>query len=151
MFCVKKFMLFDENEFSRAKDLLDSAGITISETVSVPDASLLAETAQRVLFEMGVRTHTKGYAYILAALEHRPIEQGRITKVIYPAVAAQFGTKIANIEKGIRFAIESAWDAGVPERYKRWFQHPEDRPANGVFLRTVADIVDAAEDSTALL
>ena len=147
---MKKYVEFDEKEFSRAKEILNSAGISLREAVVVPTGVPVTDKVQRVLFDMGVRSHTKGFSYICAAVELRPIENGTITKELYPAVAKQFGTTSVNVEKSIRFAIEGAWDAGIPERYRRWFQHPESRPSNGVFLRTILEIIASMEQPAAI-
>ena len=67
----------------------------------------------------------------------------RITKELYPGIAAQFGTTASKVERAIRHAIEVAWNRGRIESINKAFGcrvcTPEDKPTNGEFIAMIAD------------
>jgi two-component system response regulator (stage 0 sporulation protein A) len=99
------------------------------------------ELAQ-ILLRMGFNPATKGYHYALYALhlhtkEPAVITLGSICSYTYPRIADKFNASAQQVERAIRHAIETAYNANI-EEWKplfgklRW-------PTNGQFLATIAE------------
>ena len=69
----------------------------------------------KVIHQIGVPAHIKGYQYlrtaILMAISDKDVINA-VTKVLYPTVAKQYQTTSSRVERAIRHAIEVAWDRG---------------------------------------
>ncbi|MFR5869081.1 MAG: sporulation initiation factor Spo0A C-terminal domain-containing protein, partial [Acutalibacteraceae bacterium] len=67
----------------------------------------------------------------------------RITKELYPKVAAAFDTSDTKVERAIHHAIEVAWTRGRIENINQLFGFQvytkNDKPTNGEFIALVAD------------
>ena len=67
----------------------------------------------------------------------------KITKELYPKVAAAFDTSDTKVERAIRHAIEVAWTRGRIENINQLFGFQvytkNDKPTNGEFIALVAD------------
>ena len=67
----------------------------------------------KILHELGIPSHIKGYQYIREAIgiiyEH-PEVIGGITKELYPELASKFDTTVSRVERAIRHAIEVSWN-----------------------------------------
>ena len=69
----------------------------------------------RILHELGVPSHIKGYQYIregVAILYEKPSAVGAITKELYPDIASKYDTTVSRVERAIRHAIEVSWNRG---------------------------------------
>lgn len=95
---------------------------------------------------IGIPAHIKGYQYLRAGVKmvvENPDVINRITKELYPGIAAQFGTTASKVERAIRHAIEVAWNRGRVESINKAFGcrvcSPEDKPTNGEFIAMLAD------------
>ena len=95
---------------------------------------------------IGIPAHIKGYQYLRAGVKmvvENPDVINRITKELYPGIAAQFGTTASKVERAIRHAIEVAWNRGRIESINKAFGcrvcSPEDKPTNGEFIAMIAD------------
>ena len=99
-----------------------------------------------VIHEIGVPAHIKGYQYvryaIILAVEDMDVINS-ITKVLYPEVAAYFGTTPSRVERAIRHAIEVAWDRGDLETLQKYFgytvSNSKGKPTNSEFIALIAD------------
>ena len=63
----------------------------------------------KVLHELGIPSHIKGYQYIREAIGiiyDRPEVIGGITKELYPEIASKYDTSVSRVERAIRHAIE---------------------------------------------
>ena len=80
-----------------------------------------------------VRTAAEACDYLL----------GRITRELYPGIAARFDTTASKVERAIRHAIDVAWSRGRVDTLNRAFGcrvcTPEDKPTNGEFIAMLAD------------
>lgn len=100
----------------------------------------------KVLHELGVPSHIKGYTYIresiLEILFH-PNMIGGITKELYPKIAETFNTTVSRVERAIRHAIEVSWNRGNWDFMQEIFGYSVDidraKPTNSEFIITVAD------------
>ena len=120
------------------------SGIQTSETVNArPD---LESQVTKIIHEIGVPAHIKGYQYlryaILMAIEDNDIINS-VTKILYPAVAKQFKTTTSRVERAIRHAIEVAWDRGDVDTLNSYFgytiQNTRGKPTNSEFIAMIAD------------
>lgn len=70
-------------------------------------------TVKDALLEMHITPNLHGYQYLQSAVKLAQADQTilyRVTKDLYPAVAAQHNTKAARVERCLRSAIERAYD-----------------------------------------
>lgn len=102
----------------------------------------------KLLREVGVPAHLLGYHYLRAAillLMEDPDLLSAITKTLYPAVAKQFKTTSARVERAIRHAIELAWERADFHILWKFFGSTVDaekgRPTNSEFIAMLADYV----------
>lgn len=100
----------------------------------------------RILHELGVPSHIKGYQYIregISIIYERPEVIGGITKELYPDIAKTFSTTVSRVERAIRHAIEVSWNRGNWDLMEEIFGHSVDidkaKPTNSEFIVTVAD------------
>ena len=100
----------------------------------------------KILHDLGVPSHIKGYQYIregIIILYDRPEVIGGITKELYPDIADKFKTTVSRVERAIRHAIEVSWNRGDWDLMEEVFGHSVDidkaKPTNSEFIVTVAD------------
>lgn len=100
----------------------------------------------KILHELGIPSHIKGYQYIregISILYDRPEVIGGITKELYPDIAGKFDTTVSRVERAIRHAIEVSWNRGDWDLMEEIFGHSVDidkaKPTNSEFIVTVAD------------
>ena len=100
----------------------------------------------KILHELGIPSHIKGYQYIregIGIIFERPETIGGITKELYPELAQKFDTTVSRVERAIRHAIEVSWNRGDWDLMEEIFGHSVDidkaKPTNSEFIVTVAD------------
>lgn len=100
----------------------------------------------KILHELGVPSHIKGYQYIregIMLIYDEPAMVGGITKELYPEVAKKYDTTVSRVERAIRHAIEVSWNRGNWQLMEDIFGHSVDidkaKPTNSEFIVTVAD------------
>ena len=133
-------------------DLLDleSKILDIFEYINSKSINLYHSNLQisitRMLHELGMPSHTKGYQYIregITMIFNDPSLIGGITKELYPDLATKFDTTVSRVERAIRHAIEVSWNRGDYELMEEVFGHSVDfdraRPTNSEFIATIAD------------
>ena len=106
----------------------------------------LEKSTTKILHELGMPSHIKGYQYIrdgIMMLYERPEVIGGITKELYPEVASKYATTVSRVERAIRHAIEVSWNRGNWQLMEDIFGHSVDidkaKPTNSEFIVTVAD------------
>lgn len=107
-----------------------------------------------VLRKIGVPSNLIGFGYIKAAIIlicSDTNEYMAVTKVLYPAIAKQFGVNTSKVERAIRTAIVRAFDYTNPKVIDEIFGNAYDsekgNPTNSEFLFTVAEYLKyKAED-----
>ena len=106
----------------------------------------LESQVTKIIHQIGVPAHIKGYQYLRAAIL-MTIENSNIinsvTKVLYPSVAKKFNTTTSRVERAIRHAIEVAWDRGDVDTLNSYFgytiQNERGKPTNSEFIAMIAD------------
>ncbi|CAA7601186.1 sporulation transcription factor Spo0A [Acididesulfobacillus acetoxydans] len=113
---------------------------------SVGSALNLGAEVTSMMHQIGIPAHVKGYQYIRDAIL-MVVEDvsllGAVTKELYPAIAKKYDTAPSRVERGIRHAIELAWERGHTETLKRIFGYSmnieRQKPTNSEFVALLAD------------
>ena len=100
----------------------------------------------KILHELGIPSHIKGYQYIREGINiiyDQPETIGGITKELYPELANKYDTTVSRVERAIRHAIEVSWNRGSWDLMEEIFGHSVDvdkaKPTNSEFIVTIAD------------
>ena len=116
-------------------------------------ASNLNVSITKMLHELGIPSHIKGYGYIREAVSiifKNPEIIGGITKELYPELASKFNTTVSRVERAIRHAIEVAWDRGDLDVLNSYFGYTihngRGKPTNSEFVAMLADRIRLGED-----
>lgn len=113
---------------------------------SVGSGINIAVEVTTMMHQIGIPAHVKGYQYIRDAII-MVVEDvsllGAVTKELYPAIAKKYETAPSRVERGIRHAIELAWERGHTETLKRIFGYSmnieRQKPTNSEFIALLAD------------
>ena len=110
------------------------------------DSQDIETQVTRIIHQIGVPAHIKGYQYLRTAilLTIRDSDMiNSVTKVLYPSVAKKYQTTTSRVERAIRHAIEVAWDRGDVDTLNSYFgytiQNNRGKPTNSEFIAMIAD------------
>ncbi len=114
-------------------------------TTARSEYNLVSEVTT-MMHQIGIPAHVKGYQYIREAIL-MVVEDvsliGAVTKELYPGIAKKFDTASSRVERGIRHAIELAWERGQKDTLKRIFGYSmnieRQKPTNSEFIALLAD------------
>ncbi|MBP5209931.1 MAG: sporulation transcription factor Spo0A [Clostridia bacterium] len=128
---------------SLAKNRRAAHTSTAGRAVAAPD---LETQVTKIIHQIGVPAHIKGYQYlrtaILMTIGNADIINS-VTKVLYPSVAKKYDTTTSRVERAIRHAIEVAWDRGDIDTLNSYFgytiQNNRGKPTNSEFIAMIAD------------
>ncbi len=117
-----------------------------SPDLSASPASDMEAQVTKIIHQIGVPAHIKGYQYlrtaILMTIEDSEVINA-VTKVLYPTVAKKYQTTTSRVERAIRHAIEVAWDRGDVDTLNSYFgytiQNSRGKPTNSEFIAMIAD------------
>jgi two-component system response regulator (stage 0 sporulation protein A) len=120
--------------------------LTPSHTASEPNIPDIETQVTKIIHQIGVPAHIKGYQYlrtaILLTIQDSDIINS-VTKVLYPSVAKKYATTTSRVERAIRHAIEVAWDRGDVDTLNSYFgytiQNNRGKPTNSEFIAMIAD------------
>lgn len=108
--------------------------------------SNLQMSITKLLHELGVPSHIKGYLYIKEGINlifNDPSLSSAITKELYPSIAKKYDTTNSRVERAIRHAIEVSWNRGNWELMEEIFGYSVDidraKATNSEFIVTLAD------------
>ena len=100
----------------------------------------------KVIHQIGVPAHIKGYQYLRTAILMTISDNeiiNSVTKILYPSVAKKYSTTTSRVERAIRHAIEVAWDRGDIDTLNSYFgytiQNNRGKPTNSEFIAMIAD------------
>ena len=112
----------------------------------LPRSNSLEVEITRILHQMGVPAHVKGYQYLRDAIQlvsEDPNLMGAVTKELYPLIASKHNTTASRVERAIRHAIELAWDRGNVDMMNKYFGYTinieRGKPTNSEFIAMIAD------------
>ncbi|MEL1135856.1 sporulation transcription factor Spo0A [Desulfitobacterium sp. THU1] len=119
---------------------------SISSVTNAGSGVNLGAEVTNMMHQIGIPAHVKGYQYIRDAIL-MVVEDvsllGAVTKELYPAIAKKYDTAPSRVERGIRHAIELAWERGHTETLKRIFGYSmnieRQKPTNSEFVALLAD------------
>jgi len=136
---------------SLTQDLSTAAPAQFSSSASpivttVGSGHNLVSDVTTVMHQIGIPAHVKGYQYIREAIL-MVVEDvsllGAVTKELYPDIAKKYNTASSRVERGIRHAIELAWERGNKDSLKRIFGYSmnveRQKPTNSEFIALLAD------------
>lgn len=123
--------------------------LTEKEKNKMPSAGVPSDIetqVTKIIHQIGVPAHIKGYQYLRCAII-MTIEDSEVinsvTKVLYPTVAKRFKTTTSRVERAIRHAIEVAFDRGDVDTLNSYFgytiQNSRGKPTNSEFIAMIAD------------
>ncbi len=128
-----------ENLEERIRDLTSPAIVTDKDKA-------LDEKISNIFISIGIPAHIKGYQFLREAVKlavNDPDIIASITKRLYPAIAEKFSTSSSKVERGMRHAIEVAWNRGKIENINNLFglqiYGANDKPTNGELIALIAD------------
>ena len=114
--------------------------------VLYPQNAELETQVTKIIHQIGVPAHIKGYQYLRTAILmtiHDNDIINSVTKILYPSVAKQYKTTSSRVERAIRHAIEVAWDRGDVDTLNSYFgytiQTSRGKPTNSEFIAMIAD------------
>ena len=100
----------------------------------------------KIIHQIGVPAHIKGYQYLRTAILLTVNDSdiiNSVTKILYPSVAKKYQTTTSRVERAIRHAIEVAWDRGDVDTLNSYFgytiQNNRGKPTNSEFIAMIAD------------
>ncbi len=118
----------------------------LSSSADDTPANDLESQVTKIIHQIGVPAHIKGYAYLRTAIILTVNDSdiiNSVTKVLYPTVAKKYHTTTSRVERAIRHAIEVAWDRGDVEVLNSYFgytiQNTRGKPTNSEFIAMIAD------------
>ncbi len=110
-----------------------------------PTSDLEAQVT-KIIHQIGVPAHIKGYQYLRTAIILTVNDSdiiNSVTKILYPTVAKKYQTTTSRVERAIRHAIEVAWDRGDVDVLNSYFgytiQINRGKPTNSEFIAMIAD------------
>lgn len=111
-----------------------------------PEPADLEAQVTKIIHQIGVPAHIKGYQYLRTAIIMTVSNNdyiNSVTKVLYPAVAKEYATTSSRVERAIRHAIEVAWDRGDVDVLNSFFgytvQTSRGKPTNSEFIAMISD------------
>ena len=142
-FISKPYEMKDlENRIMSLSELSDP---DIAKVVSFVDGDLQV-TITKMLHELGIPSHIKGYSYIregITLLYNDPKMIGNITKKLYPELARRYNTTTSRVERAMRHAIEVGWTRSnwnmTDDLFGQSVDYDKAKPTNSEFLVTLAD------------
>lgn len=151
-----RFLPWENNEDALQKCIIESsAGSSISSGISQNEDIVVRQgnyqkdlniLVTRMIHEIGVPAHIKGYLYlrtaILMAVDNMDVLNA-VTKQLYPDIAKEHGTTDTRVERAIRHAIEVAWERGnidmIHDLFGYTIQADKGKPTNSEFIALMAD------------
>ena len=127
-------------KMSKARDDISISG---TKTEAAADLEM---TVTKIIHQIGVPAHIKGYHYlreaIILSVKNNEIINS-VTKILYPTVAKKHNTTSSRVERAIRHAIEVAGDRGDIDVLNSYFgytiQNERGKPTNSEFIAMIAD------------
>ncbi len=106
----------------------------------------LEENITKILHEVGIPAHIKGYKYLRCAISSAYYHSeyiGQVTKSLYPEIARMYNTTGSRVERAIRHAIEVAWGRGnvdvIDDIFGYTISATKAKPTNSEFIAMISD------------
>lgn len=131
---IRRLVRQREANASRSENIYDRENVELETQVT------------KIIHQIGVPAHIKGYQYLRTAIIMTVNDNdviNSVTKVLYPTVAKRYSTTSSRVERAIRHAIEVAWDRGDVDVLNSYFgytiQTNRGKPTNSEFIAMIAD------------
>lgn len=137
-----------ETEEARQQARQELRAMMAGKTILAESSQNIERTVERVIMDLGIPCHIKGYNYLKSAIgmvvrKHDMV--CAITTELYPAVAKEYNTTPSRVERAIRHAIECGWDRVdldiMAEYFGNTIRADKGKPTNGEFIARVANVV----------
>lgn len=105
---------------------------------------MIVDKIDQVLLEVGVSPHLRGYKYLKFALNRLLGSPGTIHQMgnLYKEIAIEYDTKAPCVERGMRYAIESAFsgkdNSGLHKYLGNTINLYTGKVSNSTFLSVIA-------------
>lgn len=116
------------------------------EPVVREEGDQLENDVTRIIRELGIPAHIKGYQYIREGIMMAVNDMNMlnyITKLLYPSIAKKYKTTSSSVERAIRHAIEVAFSRGRMDALENMFGYTvhagKGKPTNSEFIALIAD------------
>ncbi|MGM9645417.1 MAG: sporulation transcription factor Spo0A [Eubacteriales bacterium] len=137
---------FDYSSLCEHIDTLYRSRNSALTTQVKPNQDDMETQVTKVIHQIGVPAHIKGYQYLRTAILMTISDNdiiNSVTKILYPSVAKKYSTTTSRVERAIRHAIEVAWDRGDVDTLNSYFgytiQNNRGKPTNSEFIAMIAD------------
>lgn len=127
------------------KKLMQQQNMTTEQKQFLFDSTLESDVT-KMIREIGIPAHIKGYQYIREGIMMSvkdPEILNYITKYLYPTIAKKYHTTTSSVERAIRHAIEVAWNRGKLDSLEEIFGYSvscgKGKPTNSEFIALIAD------------
>lgn len=134
-----------ENHYCTKQQKLQRSNMTLEQKQMLFDSTLESDVT-KMIREIGIPAHIKGYQYIREGIMMSvkdPEILNYITKFLYPTIAKKYHTTTSSVERAIRHAIEVAWNRGKLEAMEDLFGYSvasgKGKPTNSEFIALIAD------------
>ena len=159
------FLPWENDETSLEKCILEAPNQNAVKNKALPVEDLIVKQTNRekdlnllvtkMLHEIGVPAHIKGYLYlrtaILMSVEDMDVLNA-VTKQLYPDIAREYDTTDTRVERAIRHAIEVAWERGnidmIHDLFGYTIQADKGKPTNSEFIALIADRIRLSQPKT---
>lgn len=134
-----------ESHYQMKQQQKQREGMSIEQKQFLFD-STLENDVTKMIREIGIPAHIKGYQYIREGIMMSvkdPEILNYITKYLYPTIAKKYHTTTSSVERAIRHAIEVAWNRGKLDAMEALFGYSvnsgKGKPTNSEFIALIAD------------
>lgn len=134
-----------ENHYRMKQQKLQQDSMTLEQKQFLFESTLESDVT-KMIREIGIPAHIKGYQYIREGIMMSvkdPEILNYITKFLYPTIAKKYHTTTSSVERAIRHAIEVAWNRGKMEAMEELFGYSvnsgKGKPTNSEFIALIAD------------
>lgn len=152
---LKSFKEKSENKIEEKKiqDILESLSMEgfLDEIYNKNNENRMRKVTS-ILKKIGIPTNMIGFEYIRKGIINMLDNENRlkmgITKNVYIDLSKEYKTSTACIERGVRYAIEFAWQQGNQDLIKSICRCGlnETRPSNSEFLLSIVDLIKLNEN-----
>lgn len=117
--------------------------------MNILDSYTQDESIAYLLKTFGIQPNLKGWKYLncavkLAIEDDNALDQ--VTKILYPYIAKRYNTTSARVERGIRHAIEAAFDISAEgswlyEVFSSTYSPMKGKPTNSAFIAMCVELL----------
>jgi two-component system response regulator (stage 0 sporulation protein A) len=138
---TKELIIEVLEEFGLVRTQEEQIALTLAD-----EKALLLKRISKVLYDLGMPTHIKGYHYArtgICMVFNNPELLGSFVRGVYGGIAGQYRTTGSRVERAIRHAIEVAWVRGNPAYINKLFgytvSYNKAKPTASEFIAKLAD------------